>query len=104
MLEVQRMIDSHFLLRIYYDPCISLLCSSLSFASGLLALMMNQRHNLLALSQYWFKKSPNSNENYQLVIDNALEEKRFPILPTAIGVCFTGVVRCFCRVGRIEWC
>ncbi|MFA6163616.1 MAG: hydrogenase 4 subunit B [Methylobacter sp.] len=52
----------------------------LSFASGLLALMMNQRHNLLALSQYWFKKSPNSNENYQLVIDNALEEKRFPIL------------------------
>ncbi len=52
----------------------------LSFASGLLALMMNQRHNLLALSQYWFKKSPDSNKNYQLVIDNSLEEKRFPIL------------------------
>ncbi|MFA6051391.1 MAG: hydrogenase 4 subunit B [Methylobacter sp.] len=51
----------------------------LSFASGVLALLMHQRHNLLALSRYWLKKSPESNEKYQSVIDNSLEEKQFPI-------------------------
>ena len=51
----------------------------LSFASGLLALMMNQRHNLLALSQYWFKKSLTAMKITSDWINNSLEEKRFPV-------------------------
>ncbi|MFA5920636.1 MAG: hydrogenase 4 subunit B [Methylococcaceae bacterium] len=49
----------------------------LSFASGLLALLMNQRLNLLELSQYWFKKFPGSNEYYRTVLYNSLKERRF---------------------------
>jgi hydrogenase-4 component B len=43
-----------------------------SLASGLLALLMNQRHRLLALGQYSFKK-------YRERVDNTLEEQRFPV-------------------------
>lgn len=49
----------------------------LSFASGLLALLMNQRLNLLVLSQYWFKKFPGNNEYYRSVLDNNLKERRY---------------------------
>ena len=40
----------------------------LSFASGLLGLMMNQRRHVLEFSRYWFKKFPSNNEHYQSVI------------------------------------
>ena len=49
-----------------------------SFASGLLALMMNQRQILLELSQYWFKKFPGSNEYCRSLLENNLKERRFP--------------------------
>ena len=51
----------------------------LSFASGLLGLMMNQRLPVLELSQYWFKKLPINNEHYRSVIAGNLEEKQYPI-------------------------
>ena len=50
----------------------------LSFASGLVALLMNQRQMLLALSQYCFKKLFNGNVRCQDWINNRLEEQRFP--------------------------
>ncbi|MDP3589622.1 MAG: hydrogenase 4 subunit B, partial [Methylobacter sp.] len=52
----------------------------LSFASGLLALMMNQRQHVLELSRYWFEKFPSGNECCQSVIADSLEEKQFPVL------------------------
>ncbi|MEI7994327.1 MAG: hydrogenase 4 subunit B, partial [Methylococcaceae bacterium] len=51
----------------------------LSFASGLLALMMNQRQTLLALSQYCFKKFFIGDVRCQDWINNRLEEQRFPV-------------------------
>lgn len=50
----------------------------LSFASGLLALMMNQRQMLLDLCQYWFKKFPDSHKFGQSVLENGLQERRYP--------------------------
>jgi len=50
----------------------------LSFASGLLALMMNQRQILLELSQYCFKKFPDRNGHYQSMLNNSLKERRYP--------------------------
>jgi hydrogenase-4 component B len=50
----------------------------LSFASGLLALMMNQRQILLQLSQYWFKKFPDSNNFGRSVLEKNLKERRYP--------------------------
>jgi hypothetical protein len=52
----------------------------LSFASGLLALMMNQRQILLELSQYWFKNFPDRNGHYQSMLNNSLKERRYPHL------------------------
>lgn len=49
-----------------------------SFASGLLALLTNQRSNLLALCEYLFKKSPNTKESYRLWIYCCLEQQRYP--------------------------
>ncbi|OYV17335.1 MAG: NADH dehydrogenase (quinone) [Methylococcaceae bacterium NSM2-1] len=51
----------------------------LSFASGLLALMMNQRHALLAVSQYSFNKFFNSNVHCRDWVNKNLEERRFPV-------------------------
>ncbi|MFZ2168814.1 MAG: hydrogenase 4 subunit B [Methylococcaceae bacterium] len=50
----------------------------LSFSSGLLALMVNQRHILLELSRYWFNKFPDRNGHYQSMLDNSLKERRYP--------------------------
>ncbi len=49
----------------------------LSFASGLLALMMNQRHTLLELRQHGFKKFPDSTERYRSLIDISLRERPY---------------------------
>ena len=51
----------------------------LSFASGLLALMMNQRHTLLAGSQFCFKKFFNGDEHFRDWVNKSLEEERFPV-------------------------
>jgi len=51
----------------------------LSFASGLLALMMNQRHTLLAVSQYSFKRFFNCNGHCRDWVNKNLEEQRFPV-------------------------
>jgi formate hydrogenlyase subunit 3/multisubunit Na+/H+ antiporter MnhD subunit len=55
----------------------------LSFASGLLALMLNQRHTLLVASQYCFKKFFNGDgygDGYcRDWINKSLEEQRFPV-------------------------
>ena len=51
----------------------------LSFASGLLALMMNQRHTLLAGSQYCFKKFFNGDEHCRDWVNKNLDERRFPV-------------------------
>jgi hypothetical protein len=50
----------------------------LSFSSGLLALLMNQRDTLLAVSRYGFKKYFNS-VCCRDWMDENLEELRFPI-------------------------
>ncbi len=52
----------------------------LSFASGLLALLMNQRATLLAVSEYGVKKCFNGNVQYQDWINKGLEERHFPVL------------------------
>jgi len=52
----------------------------LSFASGLLALMMNQRRLLLGLRQYWLEKFPNSSTYGSSVLENSLKENRYPHL------------------------
>ena len=52
----------------------------LSFASGLLALLMNQRHTLLAVSQYGFKKFFNNDGHCRDWVDKRLEERRYPAL------------------------
>lgn len=52
----------------------------LSFASGLLALMMNQRQMLLELSQYWLKNFPDSSRQYRSVLETGLKERRYPHL------------------------
>jgi hydrogenase-4 component B len=49
----------------------------LSLASGLAALLMDQRPILLEFSQYWSKKFPNSNGHYSGLINNNLKERRF---------------------------
>ena len=51
----------------------------LSFASGLLALMMNQRHTLLAGSQYCFKKFFNGDAHCRDWVNKNLDEQRFPV-------------------------
>jgi hydrogenase-4 component B len=50
-----------------------------SFASGLLALMMNQRQTLLAVSQYSFNKFFNGNVHSRDWVNKSLEERRFPV-------------------------
>ena len=50
----------------------------LSVASGLLALMMNQRSLFVALSAFILKKYPNSRPSCQKILDNCLDEHRFP--------------------------
>ncbi len=50
----------------------------LSFTSGLLALMMNQRQILLELSRYWFKRFPDGNKFGRSVLENSLKERRYP--------------------------
>jgi hypothetical protein len=49
-----------------------------SFASGLLALMMNQRQMLLELSQYGFKRFPDNYKFGRSVLENSLKERRYP--------------------------
>src|SRR5512145_2038197 len=51
----------------------------LSFASGLLGLMMNQRQHVLEFSQYWFKKFPINSGHYRSVVADNLEEKQYPV-------------------------
>ena len=51
----------------------------LSFASGLLALMMNQRQILLVVSQYSFNKFFNGNVQCRDLVNKNLEERRFPV-------------------------
>ena len=50
----------------------------LSFASGLLALMMNQRQIFVKLSSYCNKKFPNGKHTCQKMLDSSLEEQQFP--------------------------
>ncbi len=50
----------------------------LSFASGLLALMTNQRQPLLAVSQFCFKRRFQGDNHYKDWITKSLEEQRFP--------------------------
>lgn len=52
----------------------------LSFASGLLALLMNQRFMLLELSRYWSKKFPDRSGLYRSLLENSLKERRYPHL------------------------
>jgi len=52
----------------------------LSFASGLLALMMNQRDNLAAISRHCFTKYPDTTKNCRELIFCSLDEQRFPVL------------------------
>ena len=60
---------------------VSAYCAVLfSFASGLLALMINQRLNLLAASQYCFKKFFNGEMYCPNWVTGCLEEQRFPVL------------------------
>jgi hydrogenase-4 component B len=49
----------------------------LSFASGLLALLMNQRFMLLELSRYWSKKFPDRSGLYRSLLENSLKERRY---------------------------
>lgn len=51
----------------------------LSFASGLLALLMNQRPTLLAVSEYGVKKFFNGNAHCRGRLKKQLEERRFPV-------------------------
>ena len=51
----------------------------LSFASGLLALLMNQRNALLTLSHRCFKTSFNDNIKCRDWVNHSLEEQRFPV-------------------------
>jgi formate hydrogenlyase subunit 3/multisubunit Na+/H+ antiporter MnhD subunit len=51
----------------------------LSFASGLLALLMNQQNALLTLSHRCFKTSFNGTIKYRDWVNNRLEEPRFPV-------------------------
>ncbi len=58
---------------------VSAYCAVLfSFASGLLALMMNQRQALSAASQYGLKKFFNGNEPCRDWVNKRLEERRYP--------------------------
>ena len=50
----------------------------LSFASGLVALMMNQRNILLAISEYCFKNFINSGGHSRDWVNKNLEVRRFP--------------------------
>ncbi|MDD5462331.1 MAG: hydrogenase 4 subunit B [Methylococcales bacterium] len=50
----------------------------LSFASGLLALLMNQRPVLVKLNEYRFKKFPDSYQFGRSVIEKNLKERRYP--------------------------
>lgn len=52
----------------------------LSFASALLALLMNQRFMLLELSRYWCKKFPERSGLYRSLLENSLKERRYPNL------------------------
>jgi len=52
----------------------------LSFASGLLALMMVQRNSLIAFAHYFFQKKLGNNKNCQALIFSSLDEHRFPVL------------------------
>ena len=61
----------------------------LSFASGLLALMMNQRHTLLAVSEYGFKKFFNDDGHCRDWVNKRLEERRYPaFLRQAVFILF----------------
>ncbi len=51
----------------------------LSFASGLLALMMHQRQTLSAISEYGFNKLFTRNVHCRSWINKNLEERRFPV-------------------------
>lgn len=51
----------------------------LSFASGLLALLSNQRHTLLDLSQQYLSKFPDS-QRHEIFLNNNLTENRYPVL------------------------
>ncbi len=51
----------------------------LSFASGLLALMLNQRLTLLAVSQHSFNKFFKGNVHFRYWVNKNLEERRFPV-------------------------
>jgi ABC-type uncharacterized transport system permease subunit len=59
----------------------------LSFASGLLALMMNQRQNLLAISQYSFNKFFGKNVQCRDRVNKNFEEQRYPtVLKQAVFI------------------
>ncbi|MGR9088232.1 MAG: hydrogenase 4 subunit B [Gammaproteobacteria bacterium] len=49
-----------------------------SFASGLLALLMNQRPLLMQLNQYGFRKFPGNGGRCRLALANSLKERRYP--------------------------
>ncbi len=52
----------------------------LSFASGLLALLMNQQAHLLAAHQFLIDKYPNLAKPLQNLLHNSLDVQRFPVL------------------------
>jgi hydrogenase-4 component B len=74
----------------------------LSFASGLLALMMNQRQMLLGLSQYWYKKFPDSNKQYRFVLENSLKERRYPHLLRQVVFVLLGLSGIFAALAGVS--
>ncbi|MGZ8200737.1 MAG: proton-conducting transporter transmembrane domain-containing protein, partial [Methylosarcina sp.] len=54
----------------------------LSFASGIAALLMNQRNPLLAISRFCYNKYPKMKDRFRLESAEILDEHRFPILLT----------------------
>ena len=74
----------------------------LSFASGLLALMMNQRQTLLALSQYCFKKFFIGDVRCQDWINNRLEEQRFPVFLRQVVFILLGLSGVFAVIAGLS--
>ena len=74
----------------------------LSFASGLLALMMNLRHMLLAGSQYCFKKFFNGDEHCRDWVNKNLDERRFPVFLRQAVFVLLGLSRIFAVIAGLS--
>ncbi|ESS67397.1 hydrogenase-4 component B [Methyloglobulus morosus KoM1] len=74
----------------------------LSFASGLLALMMNQRQMLLDLCQYWYKKFPDRHKFGRSIFENALKERRYPHLLRQVVFVLLGLSGIFAALAGVS--